>query len=125
MTPARSLAAAGAALAFLGVAAGAFAAHALRPRLSSESLAIFETAVRYQIYHALALFAVAWAYDRWPAAQLAWAGVLFLAGVVIFSGSLYLLVLTGARWWGAVTPLGGLAFLAGWALLAWGMLRAG
>ncbi len=124
MTPARSFAAAGAVLGFLGVAAGAFAAHALRSRLSAESLSIFETAVRYQVYHALALFAVAWAYDRWPGTQVAWAGVLFISGVAVFSGSLYLLVLTGARWWGAVTPLGGLAFLAGWALLAWGMLRA-
>jgi uncharacterized membrane protein YgdD (TMEM256/DUF423 family) len=124
MTPARSFAAAGAVLGFLGVAAGAFAAHALRSRLSAESLSIFETAVRNQVYHALALVAVALAYDRWPAPQIAWAGVLFLGGVVVFSGSLYLLVLTGVRWWGAVTPLGGLAFLAGWALLGWGMLRA-
>jgi uncharacterized membrane protein YgdD (TMEM256/DUF423 family) len=124
MTLARGFAAAGAVLGLLGVAAGAFAAHALRSRLGAESLATFETAVRYQLYHAVALLAVALAYDRWPGAPLAWAGWLFIAGVAVFSGSLYLLVITGARWWGAVTPLGGLAFLAGWALLAWGVLRA-
>jgi uncharacterized membrane protein YgdD (TMEM256/DUF423 family) len=102
---------------FLAIAAGAFGAHALRARLAPASLAIFETAVRYQMYHALALLAVAWASTRWPGALPQWAGWLFVAGTVLFSGSLYLLALTGVRWLGAVTPLGGIAFLAGWICL--------
>jgi uncharacterized membrane protein YgdD (TMEM256/DUF423 family) len=98
----------------LAVAAGAFGAHALRARLTPEHLAIFETGARYQIYHALALLAVAWAVSRWPGSLPVFAGWLFVLGSVVFSGSLYILALTGARWWGAVTPLGGVAFLAGW-----------
>ncbi len=109
----------GAILAFLAVAAGAFGAHALRPRLAPDLLEVFETAARYQMYHALALLAVAWASERWPGPAPALAGWLFVAGIVVFSGSLYLLSLTGQRWLGAITPLGGLAFLAGWAVLAW------
>lgn len=102
----------------ISVAAGAFGAHALRARLSPEYLAVFETAARYQMYHALGLLAVAWAVARWPGALSQWAGWLFLAGTVLFSGSLYALALTGARWLGAITPLGGIAFLVGWVLLA-------
>ena len=99
----------------LGVALGAFGAHALRDRLSVDMLAIFETGVRYQVYHALALFGVVLAIARWPQSSLpVAAGWLFIVGIVIFSGSLYLLALSGARWWGAVTPIGGVAFLAGW-----------
>jgi uncharacterized membrane protein YgdD (TMEM256/DUF423 family) len=108
----------GALSAIVAVAAGAFGAHALRTRLSPEYLAVFETAARYQMYHALALLAVAWAVNRWPGLLPIWAGWLFLVGTVLFSGSLYALALTGARWWGAVTPLGGVAFLAGWVCLA-------
>lgn len=108
----------GAASAFLAVAAGAFGAHGLRARLAPDLLAVFETAVRYQMYHALALVAAAWAAARWPGALPQWAGWLFVAGTVLFSGSLYLLALTGARWLGAITPLGGAAFLAGWVALA-------
>ena len=108
---------------FLGVAAGAFGAHALRARLTPEDLAIFETAARYQMYHALALFAVAWACNRWPGAAATASGWSIVAGTLVFSGSLYLLVLTGARWLGAVTPLGGLALLAGWLALAWAVAR--
>lgn len=104
--------------ALVAVAAGAFGAHALRARLTPELLAIFETAARYQMYHALGLLAVAWAASRWPGALPVWAGWLFVAGTVLFSGSLYALALTGVRWWGAVTPLGGVAFLAGWICLA-------
>ena len=107
----------GAASAFIGVAAGAFAAHALRARLSPDLLAVFETGARYQMYHALALLGVAWAAARWPGSAVQWAGWLFVAGTVLFSGSLYALALTGIRWLGAVTPLGGLAFLAGWGWL--------
>jgi uncharacterized membrane protein YgdD (TMEM256/DUF423 family) len=107
----------GALSALISVAAGAFGAHALRVRLTPEYLATFETAARYQMYHALGLMAVAWAVTRWPGALPVWAGWLFVAGTVLFSGSLYILALTGIRWWGAITPLGGLAFLAGWLCL--------
>lgn len=123
MTTERLFAGLGAALAFTAVAAGAFGAHALRTRLSAELLAVFETGVRYQMYHALALFAVAWAAGRWPAPAVTWAGWLFVAGTIVFSGSLFLLAITGQRWFGAVTPVGGLALLAGWLALAWGVVR--
>lgn len=107
----------------IAVAAGAFGAHALRARLSVADLAIFETAARYQMYHALALLAVAWAFQRWPGALVLWAGWSFVVGTLIFAGSLYLMVFTGQRWLGAVTPLGGVAFLTGWACLAIHALR--
>jgi uncharacterized membrane protein YgdD (TMEM256/DUF423 family) len=113
----------GAVSGFVAVAAGAFGAHALRARLSPELLAVFETGARYQMYHALALLAVAWMLGWWPGPWPARAGWLFLAGTVLFSGSLYLLALTGIRWLGAITPLGGLAFLAGWICLALGATR--
>ena len=115
----------GALSAFLAVAAGAFGAHALRARLSPDLLAVFETAARYQMYHALTLLAVAWMVTRWPGPWPVRAGWLFVAGTVLFSGSLYALALTGVRWLGAITPLGGAAFLAGWAALAWAALREG
>ena len=101
----------------LGVAIGAFAAHGLRGRLSEEMLSVFETGARYQIYHALALLAVAWATTRWPGGALSGAGWCFVIGTVLFSGSLYALSVTGIRTLGAITPLGGLAFLAGWILI--------
>ncbi len=113
----------GSASGFVAVAAGAFAAHGLREQLTPEMLEVFETAVRYQLVHALALLAVAWAATRWPGGAATGAGWLFLAGTVLFSGSLYALSLTGLRWLGAITPLGGLAFLAGWASLAWAAYR--
>jgi uncharacterized membrane protein YgdD (TMEM256/DUF423 family) len=113
----------GATSALLAVAAGAFGAHALRARLAPDLLAAFETAVRYQMYHALALLFAAWAATRWPLAPVRAAGWLFVAGTVMFSGSLYLLALTGVRGFGAVTPLGGLAFLAGWLALAVGVWK--
>lgn len=103
----------------LAVLAGAFGAHALRSRLSAADLAVFETGARYQMYHSLALLAVGLLSARAPSALTQTAGWLFLTGIVVFSGSLYLLTLTGSRWLGAVTPLGGLAFLAGWGCLAW------
>ena len=108
----------GAISAFLAVAAGAFGAHALRSRISMGDLAIFETAARYQMYHALGLLGVAWATVRWPGTLPQLAGWLFVVGTLLFSGSLYALALTGARWLGAITPLGGAAFLGGWILLA-------
>ena len=103
----------------LAVALGAFGAHALKGRLDVELLATFEVGVRYQMYHALALLAVGWACTRWPGTAVTASGWLFVAGTVVFSGSLYALALTGARWLGAITPLGGLALLAGWVCLAW------
>jgi uncharacterized membrane protein YgdD (TMEM256/DUF423 family) len=114
----------GAVLAGLAVAAGAFGAHGLRARLDADMLVIFETAARYQMYHGLALLGVAWAAVRWPGSTTTAAGWCFVAGIVVFSGTLYVLSLTGLRWLGAITPLGGLAFLVGWALLAFAALRA-
>jgi len=119
----RLFGAAGAISGLVSVAAGAFGAHALKTRLAADQLAAFETGARYQTYHALALMAVAWAASRTPTPtpQTVWAGWLFLSGTVLFSGSLYMLALTGARWWGTVTPLGGVSFIVGWACLAWAM----
>jgi uncharacterized membrane protein YgdD (TMEM256/DUF423 family) len=113
----------GALSALLAVAAGAFGAHALRSRMAPDTLGVFEIGARYHMYHALGLLAAAWAVTRWPGGATTIAGWLFVAGTVIFSGSLYALSLTGQRWLGAVTPLGGLAFILGWAALAWAALR--
>ena len=121
----RAFALAGALSAFIAVAAGAFGAHALRARLTPDLLAVFETGARYQMYHALALLAVAWASNHWPGTPFRASGFLFIGGTLLFSGSLYLLALTGARWLGAITPLGGLLFLAGWAALAIGVAKGG
>jgi uncharacterized membrane protein YgdD (TMEM256/DUF423 family) len=107
----------------ISVAAGAFGAHGLRHRLAPDSLSVFETAARYQMYHALALLAVAWAASRSPEALPKWAGWCFVVGTVFFSGSLYALALTGVRWLGAITPLGGAAFMLGWICLALSGLR--
>jgi uncharacterized membrane protein YgdD (TMEM256/DUF423 family) len=114
----------GAVAAALGVALGAFGAHGLRAHVAADALAVFETGVRYQMVHALGLLAVAWAAARWPGPWVEAAGWLFVAGIVLFSGSLYLLTLTGARWLGAITPLGGVAFIVGWLALAAAALRA-
>ena len=109
----------GAVMAALGVALGAFGAHSLRSLVTPERLAVFETGVRYHLVHALAVLAAAGAaYAAPQAAGPRWAGALFALGVLLFSGSLYLLVWTGVTTWGAVTPFGGLAFLAGWVVLA-------
>jgi uncharacterized membrane protein YgdD (TMEM256/DUF423 family) len=109
----------GSVLGFLGVGFGAFGAHGLRSRLSVDMLAIFETGVRYQMYHAFAVLIVAAAIGHIGSARLlVIAGWLFLGGVVFFSGSLYALALTGVTTLGAITPIGGLLFLAGWACLA-------
>lgn len=113
----------GAVIGGLGVAAGAFGAHALRAALAPDLLAVFETGARYQLVHALGLLAVALGLERRPSRALAAAGWLFVAGVVVFSGSLYALALTDVKILGAITPLGGLAFIVGWAWLAWGALR--
>jgi len=103
---------------FVAVAAGAFGAHAVRDRLSAEYLAVFETAARYQMYHALALLAVALLLTLRPSRTLQWPEWLFVVGTTLFCCRLYTLALTGTRWLGAITPLGGIAFLAGWIFLA-------
>ena len=120
----RGWAALGALSAGLSVAAGAFGAHALKVRLGADARAVWETAARYQMAHALALLAVAAAARAWGGRLPHAAGVLFVAGTVLFSGSLYALAISGVRALGAVAPLGGTAFLAGWACLAWAALRA-
>jgi uncharacterized membrane protein YgdD (TMEM256/DUF423 family) len=114
---------AGALLGALSVILGAFGAHALRGQLTPAMQSVYETAVRYQFLHAFALLFVGRAGPRAPQAGAGLAGWLFAIGVVLFSGSLYALVFTGTTWWGAVTPLGGLALIAGWLVLArafWG-----
>jgi uncharacterized membrane protein YgdD (TMEM256/DUF423 family) len=122
----RTFTAAGALSGALAVAIGAFGAHALRERLSPEDLATFETGVRYHFYHVAGLLAAAAAAGRWTgraAGLTRAAGWLFVAGTVLFSGSLYLLALSGVRWLGAIAPLGGAALIAGWLSLAWAALR--
>jgi len=109
----------GSMFAALGVAAGAFGVHALEDRLTPELLSIFETGARYQLIHALALLAVAWASTRWSGKPISIAGWAFVIGIIIFSGSLYTLSLTGIRILGAITPIGGVAFIVGWISLAW------
>lgn len=102
----------------IAVGAGAFGAHALRARIEPRMLEVFETAARYQMYHALSLIAVAWVAHRWPGSLAGAAGWLFVAGTLLFSGSLYVMALTGVRALGAITPLGGVCFIAGWVCLA-------
>ncbi len=109
----------------LAVAMGAFGAHALKKTLTPDLMAIYETAVHYHVYHALGLIAIGLLALHLPAtALLRWAGVLMAAGLVLFSGSLYALSLSGIRWLGAITPIGGTAFLAAWSLLAAAVMRA-
>jgi uncharacterized membrane protein YgdD (TMEM256/DUF423 family) len=109
---------------FTGVAAGAFGAHALKARLDPDALAVFDTAARYQMLHALALLATAWVCQQWPGRAARASGVLFGAGIVLFSGSLYALSLTGIRGLGAITPVGGLLFILGWLALMVAGVRA-
>ena len=115
----------GALFAFLAVAAGAFGAHALEARLTPDRLDTFKLGAQYQMYHALALLAVAWATTRWPGTLTTTAGWLFVAGILVFCGTVYALGLGGPRWLGAITPIGGLSFLAGWLTLAWVAARGG
>ncbi len=114
----------GAVSAAISVALGAFGAHGLRERLTPQLLEIFETGVRYEIYHAFAILFVAFALTRWQSNLIPLAGWAFVLGTLIFSGSLYLLALTDTRWLGAITPLGGVAFIAGWILLAVGVWQS-
>lgn len=123
MFTAKIFAAVGAASAFISVLAGAFGGHFLKQKISSEMLSVFETGVRYQMFHALALLFVSMARLHWPTISFAPVCWCFALGTVFFSGSLYLLALTGIRSLGAITPFGGLLFLAGWALLAWKFLQ--
>lgn len=116
---------AGAILAGLAVAAGAFGAHGLEGRVSPDRIETFRTGVTYHMYHALALLFVGWWATQDPGVLTAWAGGCFLAGIALFSGSLYVLVLTDTPWLGAVTPLGGVAFIAGWGLLVGSFLQTG
>lgn len=108
----------------LAVAAGAFGAHFLKDILDAPMFAAFETAARYQMYHALGLCIVSWAIERHPDARFAVVGWLFTVGILLFAGSLYGVSLSGVRWLGALTPLGGAAFIAGWGLLAWGLWKS-
>jgi uncharacterized membrane protein YgdD (TMEM256/DUF423 family) len=114
----------GSANGLLAVALGAFGAHVLKDRLSSDMLAVFQTGVQYQMYHALALILVAVLSKQITQnAAFVWSGWLFFVGIILFSGSLYALSLSGIKILGAITPLGGLAFLAGWIILVWGALK--
>jgi uncharacterized membrane protein YgdD (TMEM256/DUF423 family) len=107
----------------IGVAAGAFGAHALRARLEPRLLEVFETGARYQMYHAIAMLAAAWIVTRVPGSLANASGWLFLAGTLLFSGSLYAMAFTGIRALGAITPLGGVCFIAGWGCLALAAMR--
>jgi uncharacterized membrane protein YgdD (TMEM256/DUF423 family) len=113
----------GAILGALSIILGAFAAHTIKSRVSPDVLAIFETGVRYQMYHVFAIFITAILYKEFPTKNMAWAGKLFLIGIILFSGSLYLLTYVKAieannfLWLGAITPFGGMAFIVGWGLL--------
>ena len=120
----RSLFVLGALFGLLGVAAGAFGAHGLKTRLDAEMMQVYETAVRYHLVHALAILISSLATIRYSQTPAYLAGALFIVGILIFSGSLYALCLTGLRWLGAITPIGGLAFLIGWACLIWAGMSA-
>ncbi len=110
---------AGALLAAVAVICGAFGAHFLKTKLSAEGLQTFETAVRYQFYHAFALLVTGILYKEFSNKLLKWAGNLFIAGIILFSGSLYILCgVQSLKWIGAITPFGGLCFITGWILLA-------
>lgn len=113
----------GAIFGFIGVTAGAFGVHMLRDTLEAELMNVFETAVLYQMYHVFALLLVAFARRRYDHRAFLWASWCFTIGIILFSGSLYVMALTGVRWLGIITPVGGTAFLVGWMLFAWGLWR--
>lgn len=121
--PGKTFFLAGSVFGFLGVAAGAFGAHALKARLSPEMLTVFETGCRYQLFHAVVLLFIALAMGQSSSPLFRSAGWLIVFGILIFSGSLYTLTLSGVRAWGAVTPIGGLLLLAGWALLIFAAVK--
>jgi uncharacterized membrane protein YgdD (TMEM256/DUF423 family) len=111
----------GAVFAGLSVAAGAFGAHSLKGLIAADRLVVFETAARYQMYHALALLIVGGMLTHLPEQNIRVAGWCFVAGIALFSGSLYVIAFTTLRWVGVFTPLGGAAFLVGWIALAWNL----
>lgn len=113
----------GAIYAFISVAAGAYGSHGLKGRLSADMLSVFEIGVRYQMYHALGLIAVSFASVQWPGKLMIAAGWLFIIGTIFFSGTLYLYCLTGTKWFGPITPIGGGLLMAGWLCLAVGALK--
>ncbi len=115
---ARFLVAAGALLGLLAVVAGTFAAHVVPKYLNESAIQTFETAVRYHMYDALAILGSAWVWTRWPGRVPMLAGIMFIIGTILFSGSLYVLVATDAKWLGMVAPIGGSAMIVGWLLLA-------
>jgi uncharacterized membrane protein YgdD (TMEM256/DUF423 family) len=121
--PGRAAVVAGALFGLTGVAAGAFGAHALKARLDPDALAVFETGARYQLIHALALLGAAWVAQQWPGRAARLSAMLFGAGIVLFSGSLYALALSGVRGLGAITPVGGVLLLLGWLAMALAALR--
>lgn len=123
MTDAKTLLALGAVLSFLAVAMGAFGAHALKGQITPDLLPAYQTAAQYHAIHALALLLVGVLARDYPGPLVSLAGIAFLAGILLFSGSLYLLAITGIRWLGAITPIGGIAFLLGWGSLAWAMIK--
>ena len=123
--PSRQFIALGAGIAMLSVIAGAFGAHALKHALDAEMMAVYRTAVEYQTYHALGLILCGLLLQTNPSAQLRFAAILMLAGIIIFSGSLYALSLSGVRWLGAITPIGGLSFIIAWSLIMVEYLRKG
>jgi len=124
-TGAKLFLAAGGLAALAAVVLGAFGAHALKSRLSAEMLAVWHTGVEYHVYHALGLLAVGLVATQLPeSALLKWSGWLMLAGIVLFSGSLYAIALSGERWLGAITPIGGLGFLAAWAFFVAAVVNA-
>jgi uncharacterized membrane protein YgdD (TMEM256/DUF423 family) len=114
----------GSILAGVSVAAGAFGAHGLKGRIEPQLLEAFTTGAHYMMTHALALLAVAWGVNRWPDAGLELGGWFITPGVIVFSGSLFLMALTESRWLGAITPIGGVLMIAGWTVLAWRATRA-
>jgi uncharacterized membrane protein YgdD (TMEM256/DUF423 family) len=113
----------GALSAFIAVAAGAYGSHGLKGRLTPEMMGVFEVGVRYQMYHALALIGVSFASAQWPGSLVTASGWLFLAGTILFSGSIYLLCLTGSKLYGPITPIGGGMLMIGWLCLAIGALK--
>ncbi|MBI4243206.1 MAG: DUF423 domain-containing protein [Planctomycetes bacterium] len=113
----------GAISAALGVIAGAFGGHTLKNKLAPEMLSVFDVAVRYHLIHSLALLAVSWACTKWPGTFVNISGYLFICGIILFSGSLYTLSISGIKWIGAITPVGGISFITGWGLLAFAIIK--
>jgi uncharacterized membrane protein YgdD (TMEM256/DUF423 family) len=113
----------GAVLMALGVGLGAFGAHALKQKLSAEMMTVYKTAVEYHFYHALGLILIGILYQLYPSKMVMTSGWVVFLGVILFSGSLYVLSITGIKWIGAITPIGGVAFIAGWVLLVIGIIK--